>query len=131
MAGIIGLHRNAGFKLQAMHIVKMRSVGMDNAPASSRRLFQSPPVSRSILLLLFYPVGKIEVIECMFYIDGAWFAVKIEPQPVVHFKSKDIRRCTDLEHQVIYAGAVHGTIGDQGTDRVWKRYAPEHILLQE
>src|SRR5687767_4027401 len=49
----------------------------------------------------------------MFDVNGAGFAIQVEPQPVIHFKSEDIGRGADLQYEVICAGAMNGTIRDQ------------------
>src|SRR5690349_19291998 len=66
--------------------------------------------------LTFYPRTpslEVQVVEGALDVQRAWFALKIEPQPVIHLEGKNIRCCTDLQHQIIRAGTVDGTVGNE------------------
>src|SRR5829696_1896787 len=66
--------------------------------------------------LTFYPFTaplEVQAVEGALDVQRAWFTLKIESQPVIHFEGKNIRSCTDLQHQIIRARTVDGSIGNE------------------
>ena len=56
---------------------------------------------------------EIEVIHSPLYIQRTGFPIQIQSQPIVHFKSKNIRSTTDFQHHTILSGSMNRSVGYQ------------------
>src|SRR5918995_3266459 len=81
--------------------------------------------------LTFHPFTaslEVQVIEGALDVQRAWLSLKIEPQPVIHLEGKNIRCCTDLQHQIICAGTVDGSIGNEEEPMLFTGQCPDEAL---
>src|SRR4051812_49201648 len=113
MTNVVCLHGILRIEFNAVHIIEMRCMG---GQVYQFMILALADRSRMCYELFGYVIAlalKAKVVEGMFYVDGARFAIEAEAQPVVHFKGKDVGRGADLQYEVVLTRTVYRTIRDQ------------------